>query len=432
MSITATLFLLFYGVSVLLTFYHPAYGTASLILIYFINPNGQWWFAQIPDLRYVFFLNLALIGSFILFRKKMHSNAFFDVPHLKCLASLIVVVVMSSFVAVDPITNKLFIERLVKMLIFVFIFFKVVDSQKKLDLAIYSYCIGAFFIGYQSWLIGRKYGIRLEAVRLSDGTDANGVAVAVLISIPFLLFYLFASEKKIVKCLSLIALIFNTNALILFNSRGAFLGLILFVFYSFIRIVSDLKDFKIVLKSVVVLMCCAILLMYVADTSFWSRMSTITKSAENENHVSRVSFWKKTFEIIDDYPLGAGAGGFEYLSPSYMPAEWLTNGKRAVHSTWFEILSSFGYQGLVAYLLYVFFCFKETKLVRIKYKIVDKYKYYQAISLEAALVACYVPATFLGLFFVEYSYWVPMFIAVFYKLNIVEDRYLTLKGNDCE
>lgn len=424
MAVTAIAFLLLYAAGVVLTFRAPAYGALTAILLYFLNPTQQWWSVYIPNIRYIFFINLALLTCFVFNYSRFRDNKFTQVPHFIWLIMMILLVLLSGQFAVDMFHHDLFVGRAIKIWIFVFVFFKVIDSQKFLDWAIGCYCAGAFYASYRAWEIGRRFGARLEVINLADGTDVNGVAVAVLISIPFLIFYVFWGQNKYLRLVSLGALAFNVNALVLFNSRGAFLGLVCSIIYMFYRLLREKQGKGIYLRIVAVVVLSVSVLLYMADDSFWERMQTIDhEQQDTEQHVSRVEFWMKSFDMLRDHPFGTGGGGYEALSSRYLPGKWLSRGSRAVHSTWFEVLVSFGFQGIFVYLLYWYFCFHELKVVRkylLREESVNEFRFHQSIALEASLVAYMVPASFIGTFFVEYSYWVPMFIAVFYRIYYLQ------------
>ena len=426
MPVTAIIFLFMFASSLILTFFRPAYGAIFNIFLYFLAPAHQWWYPDIPDIRYALILNAAIILSFFLSYKNLTEIRILDVPHFRWLMVLIALVLLSTLYAVKSDVHQRFIDVIVKIWLFVFIFYKVIDRQKYLDWAIGAYCGGAFYASYRAWEIGRRFGARLESVKLADGTDANGVAIAILISIPILVFYVFWGKNKYLRFGSLAALAFNMNALVLLNSRGAFLGLMCAIIYMFYRMIRAPEGKRVYLKVFLAVGLSLGVLAYMGDATFWERMQTIETQQEtvSRTHVNRTEYWWKTFDMLNDHPLGTGAGGYEMLSSEYLPKEWLTEGFRSVHSTWFEVLSSFGFQGLFVFWLYLFFCFYEGKKVRLKLqeqKNGDQFRYYQSIALESSLIGYMAAATFLNSFFVEFTYWIPMFIAAFYRLYYVRN-----------
>ena len=152
---------------------------------------------------------------------------------------------------------------------------------------------------------------------------------------------------------------------------------------------------------------------------------TVVQSAHSDEELTdmRVEYWLKSFEMLADHPFGTGARGYDFLSPYYMPEEWLSKGRRSVHSTWFEILTDFGYQGIVLYILYLLFGFLELRKTRVALRARgDDFRVYQSFALEAALIAFMIPASFISSFFVEFGYWPMMFIAMFYNINYLQPQ----------
>jgi O-antigen ligase len=134
-------------------------------------------------------------------------------------------------------------------------------------------------------------------------------------------------------------------------------------------------------------------------------------------------FWLKTFDMLADHPLGVGLMGYQVLSPQYLPAEWLTGGVRAVHSTWFEVLSSFGYQGFVMFMGYIGSTFLLARRVR-KYlrEKGEQFHALQLVALEASFVGFLVAATFINRFYGEMLYWLPALIAVFANVYMIKPQ----------
>jgi hypothetical protein len=219
------------------------------------------------------------------------------------------------------------------------------------------------------------------------------------------------------------SLAFTVNALVLFSSRGAFLGLVGSLAIFGLRVVWEKKDPKIAVKVSIAGLICLGVLVYMADNAFWERMGTLKNPTINPDRFTeevtdmRVQYWMKTFDMLADHPLGLGGRGYEAMSPNYMPAEWLTNGRRGVHSIWFEVLGDFGYQGLLLFVLYLVANFRGLAKSRIWLREQDnQFRLMQSFALESSLVALLIPSTFLGAFFLEFIYWPPLFIAIFFNL----------------
>ena len=235
------------------------------------------------------------------------------------------------------------------------------------------------------------------------------------------MFYIFFSSKKIYKGLSLFALAFIFNCLVLLNSRGAFLALIVSYMYMLGRLMREEIGTRMKIQLLVGGMIGIWLFFYISDILFWERMSTLNTMNLEAGSKNRLNLWLKTFEILKDYPLGAGAKGYDFLSSKYLPAEWLSGNVRSVHSTWFEVLSEFGYQGLFAFTGYIFSNFILLRKVKMfLYKKNDVYHVAQATAIEASFISLLVAGSFLNFFYGELMHWFPMYIAAFANIYMIK------------
>jgi len=163
----------------------------------------------------------------------------------------------------------------------------------------------------------------------------------------------------------------------------------------------------------------ACLFLYLADETFFTRMGTLHEvdSADTGGH--RTDFWMATFDMLKDHPLGAGGAGFQLLSPNYLPPEWLSGGQRAVHSTWFEVLSEYGYHGLLVFLAYVFSAFNLLRKVRRRLRErSDLYHFFQSVALEASFASLLVAASFINFYYAELIYWLPFYMGSFANIHL--------------
>ncbi len=251
--------------------------------------------------------------------------------------------------------------------------------------------------------------------------DANGCAAILVTAVPLLTFYLLFGSGKSVRLPALIGLVFTLNALVLLNSRGAFIALVVGMIYYCTSVIMEKRSgvarYQMVISAVAL---CGILL-YLTDESFWLRMSTLQEVDTESGGGQRVQFWMKTFEVLEHYPLGAGASGFQLLSPLYLPKEWLTNGVRAVHSLWFEVLSEYGYHGLLVFSGYLFsslILLRKTR--RFLQETGDLYHGLQAAALEASFVSLLVACTFINFFGGELIYWLPFYMGAFANIHLFQ------------
>ena len=168
---------------------------------------------------------------------------------------------------------------------------------------------------------------------------------------------------------------------------------------------------------------------FVTDSLFWERFFSINEQkieqTEKESGATRIYFWKAAVAMSFDYPFGTGASGFIYHSPNYID-ENVNTGRsrnRAVHSTWFEVLSEIGYPGflcLLALIVKSFSCLREA--ARECYKRNDVDGAQLMVALGCAFISLLVAITFLNRIRAEVFYWLILFIACSYNLYVVQPK----------
>jgi len=397
----------------------PFYGVLLYEVQYFFNPPARWWYGDLPVLRYSFIIVALIVVSYLLRMDQFKNNRLFDAPQVKWLVAMTVIVALGFSWAVWPKVHTEFFIRYLKVLVFALLAYKVVDTPKKMDWLLLVYILGLFYISWVGWQTGRSGGGRLEGIGGADTTEVNGTAATMVTAVPLIVFYLLYSRKLIFKGMALVALAFVLNCLILLNSRGAFLGLVVAGAYFVFRIFREKVQPHVKRQVVFGIIVGACLFLYLTDAVFWTRMSTLENVNPETGSGHRIELWLKTFDMLKDHPLGAGARGYHYLSHLYLPKEWLSGGMRAVHSTWFEVLSEYGYQGLIVFLGYVLSSFFLLRRVRARLREQDDiYHIVQATALESSYLGLLVAGSFINFFYAELTYWLPLYIAAFANIHL--------------
>ena len=432
MSKTAIIFLLtYFGGAAAAIIAEAAYGIYLYELLYFLNPAIRWWHGGLPVIRYSFIVAIVILIGYFIRKDKYSENRLFDVPQTKWLLSLTIVMGLVSFIAAWPERHQEIYSNHVKVVLFVALAYKIIDTPPKFEKLIWAFLIGQFYLGWVAHFTGRDYTGRLEGVGPADsGGDSNAMGAVLITAVPILVFYLIEGKKIWQKIAAAIVLAFVMDGIILVNSRGAFLGLLgSLLYFSYFIFFKSIKNIQFKLKMAGGLIVGILLFIYLTDASFWDRMSTITnieqtETAEGEEVLSegasRTYFWKKGLELVQSYPFGVGGWGYMYLSPQFIPKEMLSRGRgqmgglRAAHSTWIQALTEYGYVGFILFLGYLISNFNLMRKVRRFFMSNrDYYLYYQGISITAGFVAFLGAATFIDQLYIEMMYWFPAFMACF-------------------
>jgi hypothetical protein len=228
-----------------------------------------------------------------------------------------------------------------------------------------------------------------------------------------LMYYAWMGSWKM-RALALFCGALIANGLVLINSRGSFLGVVvslsIFLFFMlFSRYQRKGQRAAAVLMMVVGLSGA----LYVTDDLFWQRMQTLQSEDQNVSGASRMSFWFVTFDMLDDHPMGVGITGYQTLSPIYMDEQTRGGpGLRAVHSSWFQGLAELGWIGLGVFLLMLLSLYRlSAKAKRHVLDTDDIEAYFKLLALECALLGYLAAGTFIDRFRAEILYWMILFLA---------------------
>ncbi len=424
MSLSAILFLIiFFTGTALCLFKSPFYGVLLYELNYFFDPPVRWWYGELPDFRWAYLVSMVMMVGFFIRYRSFSDNRLSDITPYKWLAILTVIIVFSYFWCFNFVSHHDLTIRYIKYIVVYFLFFKIINTEKELDAAFAVYIIGVFYISWVAWTTGRGGGARLEGIGASDGIEVNSTAALVVTAVPLLMYSVLFIKTKWGKGLALVASAFVLNALILLNSRGAFLGIVASTLWFSFTIFREKGIKKEKWRLCLGLLGGALLFLYLSDAVFWERMSTLKNTDAETGGAHRTLYWLKTFDMLKDHPLGLGGDGYMWASPLYLPAEWLTGGMRAVHSTWFEVLSSFGYHGLFVFLGFIISTFLLSH--RVKKYLKDQgqqFRFLQITALESSFIAFLVSSTFINRFYSEPMYMIPTLIAVYANVYVIKHQ----------
>jgi O-antigen ligase len=406
---------------------NPVFAVIVYQAVYFFYPQDRWWGYMVPNWSYSFFTVVLMLAVYLMNFKLLKENKVLVVPQLRWAYFLGGCYCLIYFNALLPTYHLESMINFVKLLIIITLAYKLIDSSKKLDFVLWGYLFGVWYISYLTFQVGRNRGDRVEGIGTVDSPEANGIAAAIVPGIVLFLYYFWMADKWWKKGLYAIGGIFLANAIVLINSRGAFLaGAISIAYFIWFMFFSTFqrKGQKATVVAIVILGLAGVA--KIVDDGFIERMSTIKTvklDEEQENAATRLIFWKAAWDMTKDNPFGAGYRTFNVLADVYIPGNVNTGGHRAraVHSMWFEALSEVGYIGLLCLLFMILACFRTSKKCK---KVLrnnnDIDNYFKMLALEAALIAFILAASFLNRFRAEVLYWLVMYTAVAYNIYVLQ------------
>ncbi len=383
-------------------------------LDYFLNPQNKWWGSLLPFVGAQFYLVLTMILVFMLRFGKYGPTPVFSHPQFRYMLLTILMFALAYFNAPFSEYHLTSTDAFVTVAVVVFLVVKFCIEKKHIYWIVNAYLFSAFLLGFYIYGWGRNSSGRVEGVGMVDATDSNLVSAALVPTIVLFIANVIAEKRWIMRGIYGIGLLVTLNALILINSRGAFLGVAggvaYFMFISFKNDAFTVKEKRAIFFGLFLL---AGAFLRLADTTFIEHMMTMASetteaSQEQETGSTRVYFWLASFEMAKDHPFGAGAGGFVYHAPFYIPQELNTGStrNRAVHSTWFEVLSEAGFLGLLFFSLMIYHTHKALKYVRESlWRAGDFVDSALVLAISSGFVSFVISATFINRLRAEVLYW---------------------------
>ncbi|PVY78317.1 O-antigen ligase [Tamilnaduibacter salinus] len=424
MSKVALLFLLvFVGGSVAALFYSSHFAFLVYQITYFLNPVDRWWGSQLPGSSYSFVAAVLMILVLAFrYRSLTEKGPWLQHPSLKWLVAILASYYLAYLWALVPSAHDKFTFIFLKLTVVILVAYKLLDSQKALNASIWAYVIGATYIGYLATSMGRNAGYRLEGIKLPETGDVNPVAAAIVPAGVLLLYQVWMGNKT-TKVICMVAGALVANALVLFNSRGAFLGIVVSVgLYLMAMMFSRHRQKGQRGIAVVVVIAGLSGGYYVTDDVFWERMGTLENLESRESGAGRMAYWWASVEMIAQDPKGLGVKGFNRLAPFYLSDEERGGTRfRAVHSMWFQALTEIGVHGFLFFVLLLFSLYRLSR--RTKQYLIDSRDYsgyFKVLALECALVGYLVTASFINQFRAEILYWMILLVAVASKVHYLQ------------
>lgn len=387
---------------------------------------------MVPDLPYSYFSVIFMAVILAVNWGTTQQNKIFSIPSFRWMYVFAAIYATVSFWALVPDYHATAVEPYLKAVIIMTIAYKLCTSIKSLDYMLYGFIAGAAYIGYYTFQVGRNSGDRVEGIGMVDSPDANGVAAAIAPAAIACLYYFWRNTNIKLKIPFVIAGAFIANGLVLINSRGAMLGLVVGGAYFMWKLFFSPVQRK-AQKFTVILIAIAGMasLVYITDQSAIDRFFSISEQTEvqedKQTGATRMVFWHAAWDMAKDYPLGLGRGGFEINAPLYIPANVNTGRSRhrAVHSSWFEALSEAGYAGLIVLVLMVISSFIMTKkckqMLKNQQYIED---YFKVIAIESMLISFMVAMTFLNRMRAEIFFWCILYAACAFNLYYLRKMHL--------
>ena len=370
------------------------------LLTYFFTFYTQYsWMRPHRHERWSLYASIAMVAAYFLRKSSLDKLAHLSIPQLKWLLLFSANCLVVGLFAVRPNAHQKEVTEIIKLVVLYCLIVCIVRTKLHYKMVIWLQVWGNFLFGWQGH--GKKlFQGRLEGVGGPTTNTSNGLANHAIMILPFLnnMFFLGNKWERIA---AVWAAPWILNLIILCNSRGAFLGILVMGTIIFVR--SDKKMRKKILVGAVL---GGLLFVYLSDERFWDRMDTIDDPSQKGS--GRIETWLGAMELISDHPFGVGGGGFVHLSPVYIPeiVEEHRGQRRSVHNSYLDVATSYGIQGLFFYGCFIAGTLLELRKIRKRTGTAnDTFYYAESTAIETAIWGFLAAATFGARAYFEAMFW---------------------------
>lgn len=244
--------------------------------------------------------------------------------------------------------------KVIKIQLIVFLTMMLINDMKKLNQIIWVIVlsIGYFSVKGGVFTLLTGGGHRVWGPDSSFIEDNNALAIAVLMTIPLMIYLYQTAEKKWVKYGLMFAIITSLFTVLGSQSRGALLAIATVGAFYWTK-----SNGKIV--SGIVIAILAVGMVAFMPESWHIRMGTIKTYDEDASAMGRLNAWEYAYNAANDNLLGVG---FDSWSPAtfalYAPNPLSVH---AAHSIYFSVLADHGWIGLLMFLLIFYLTWKKLK-----------------------------------------------------------------------
>ncbi len=421
MSLTPIIWLITYVGGALMALVHPIYGVLTYFLTYYQMPQFRWWGRQLPNLRYSMIISLVWVVGFFRMRHSLPPLGVKKHPQTIWLVLLVINAFIVTYTT--AVWKEQSLEQSIIFLKFLLMYLLIIASVRTKEhyvYLLYMHTYGIFSWGWSAYRDPRRSAGRLYGIGGPNAWSDNGAA-SVFVAILPMVGSMFITGQKWVKFLSGATVVFVLNAFILCNSRGGMVGMIMECLLA-LKISKGPMRGKIFIGMLVG----GILFFSLMDPQFIERQQFGEEYGTDGSSTSRIDSWKGALNLSRDYPFGAGGGGFEYLSPIYIShiVKAYDGERRAVHSTYFQVLSDFGIQGFIFFMGFILSTFYELYDIQKKVPKTEEGQkiWLHSVALLVGFGGLLTAGAFTSRLVAEVLYWLPAFSAVLKNLQVLESE----------
>ncbi len=318
---------------------------------------------------------------------------------------------ITTIFAFFPDAAKIQYIRIVKIQLVIFLTMMLIDDMEKLKQLIWVIVLSLGYFSVKGGLFTLMTGGSFKVYGPDESfiSDNNHLAVAVLMTIPLMIFLYQTSENKWVRYGLLTASVLSTFTVIGSNSRGALLA-ITAVSLSYWR----KSQHKVATAGIIAIV--AVGLLSFAPDSWYERMNTMKSYEEDQSSMGRLNAWEYAYNAANHNIFGVGLDSWSGITFAlYAPDP---TDVHAAHSIYFSVLADHGWIGLAMFLLIFNFSWRKLKKLinNTNEKAEHRDIYLLSKMLQVSFIAYFVGGAFLSLSYFDLPWHMASFVIILERI----------------
>jgi probable O-glycosylation ligase (exosortase A-associated) len=320
---------------------YPWIGVLAFAWLSLVNPYAYTWgFAK--NIPWVMIVAVTTMMGMVLHRRDVR----LPINSITILLMLLPLwMTVTLLFALEPADAYEKWKVVIKQFFFILVAASLVQSKKQLLALLWVIVLSVGFFGVKGGMFTLLVGGQYKVFGPAGGNyiaDNNAISIALIMTIPLMLFLSSTVSSKWVKWGMYAASILSGIAVLGSQSRGAFLAILAALLFIWLN--SRRK-----LVSGLVLVALVPLAIGFMPEKWTDRMETIETYEEDSSAMGRVYTWQTLFNLANDRPL-VGAGFEPYSEKTFARYAPHPGGVYSAHSIYFQMLGEHGYVGLGLFL----------------------------------------------------------------------------------
>jgi O-antigen ligase len=357
MSLRSGLALVLLIIACFWTLRRPLIGVCLNIILFHLNLRVLG--AGLEDIRFQFIATIVLVFSYILNREELAKIETPTQPPMRWLfAFLGMCFITSAWAAVSPSLAFDSAKEFSKIVLFVWLLMKIVQTEKDLRIVIWVTMAGIWYTSFMA-----TYGVEWKWIKETEmGIATGGTGTHIMMYFPMLVIMaIFGNKWEKIASYCILPFVLDFLTVTPDGLRASFVALVtsmgLFLIFAPNRIRK---------KSFVPFLAAAVLFVFVlAPPKYWDEMATILNPSMEHSAASRSVINQASYQIIAEYPWGIGYNNYSLVSLPYIPEEYISNvGTRDAHNSYLKVACEFGVAGFLVWMATFFVTWLYFRKVR--------------------------------------------------------------------